>query len=457
MKDIIAQQRKYFASNATKSIDFRLTQLQLLKSALREHEPMLHEAIASDVKKSRFENLLTELYLVYEELDAALANLEEWARAKPVRTDIFNEPGRCYMVPEPLGVSLVIGPWNYPFQLTLAPLVAALAAGCTAVVKPSELMPHCSRALARLVAATFEPRYLAVVEGGIPETTELLEQRFDKIFFTGSVPVGKIVYQAAAKQLTPVTLELGGKSPAIVMADADLATTARRLVWGKFLNAGQTCIAPDYVCVERTVEQELLRHIVREVRKVEYSPENGNYVQIVNDRNVARLLALIEPSKVLLGGGHDRARRFIEPTVMHGVTWDDRVMREEIFGPLLPVLAFDRLGDVVAEIKSRPKPLALYLFTADEATKRRVLGEISFGGGSVNDAILHIANGDLPFGGVGDSGIGRYHGEHGFLEFSHQKSIVEKDFHPDGDVRYPPYTPEKNQIMQSLIDAHHRS
>jgi aldehyde dehydrogenase (NAD+) len=451
MRDLIARQRSYFLANATKPIAFRIAQLVKLRAALLDNEELIDAAIAADVGKSRFENLLTELYIVHDELNAAISNLEAWASTRPVKADPLNAPADCYVVPEPLGVSLVIGPWNYPFQLTLAPLVAAMAAGCTAIVKPSELMPHSSAALAEILGKAFEPQYVAVVEGGIPETTALLEQKFDSIFFTGSVPVGKIVYAAAAKNLTPVTLELGGKSPVIVMPDADLALTARRIVWGKFLNAGQTCIAPDYVYVHASVEGRLLEHLAAEIRRSDYDVKNGNYVRVVNARNVSRLSALIDAAKVYVGGKVDVANRVIEPTVLRGVTWDDRVMQEEIFGPILPVLTFESVDDVVATIKSRAKPLALYLFTTDAAVRAQVLGEVSFGGGCVNDTIMHITNGLLPFGGVGDSGIGRYHGEDGFKAFSHYKSIVAKGFDSDVELKYPPYTSEKLALMSSFI------
>lgn len=453
MEKLVKLQRTYFASNATKPLGFRIAQLRKLKEVLRSNEPLIDQAIRQDVGKSRFENILTELYVVHDELDAALENLGAWSQVKPVKTDRLNDPAECYIIPEPLGVSLVIGPWNYPFQLTLAPLVAAMAAGCTVVLKPSELMPNCSAAIAKIFGGSFERQYLAVVEGGIQETTDLLEQTFDKIFFTGSVPVGKIVYQAAAKHLTPVTLELGGKSPVIVMPDSDLEITARRLVWGKLLNAGQTCIAPDYVYVHKSVEKQLLDRIAQEISRREYKLENGNFVKIVNGRNMSRLISLIDQKKVYLGGTYDLERRYIEPTVMANVTWEDKVMQEEIFGPLLPVMSFESLDEVIAQIKARPKPLALYLFTQDQKVKNKVLQEISFGGGCVNDTIMHITNGLLPFGGVGHSGMGRYHGEEGFKAFSHFKSVVDKGFGPEPELKYPPYTEEKVAMMEALLGS----
>lgn len=451
MSELVEKQRRYFNSNATKPIAFRLEQLNKLRAALRAGETELDAAIRADVGKSHFENRMTELYIVYEEILSAIHGLRDWAAPREVETDGLNAPATSTIRPEPLGVSLVIGPWNYPFQLTLAPLVGAIAAGCTAVVKPSELMPHCSAALAKVLRSAFEDHYIAVVEGGIPETTELLAQKFDHIFFTGSVPVGRLIYQAAAKHLTPVTLELGGKSPAIVLPDSDLAMTARRLVWAKFINAGQTCIAPDHVFLHRSVAKEFLAKVVAEITAQKYSITNGNYVHIVNRRNTERLVAMLDASKTHHGGAYDVETCFIEPTVLTNVTRDDAVMKDEIFGPILPVLEFDELDTVIREIKEQPKPLALYVFTRDMQVAERVLSEVSFGGGCVNDAMMQVANGALPFGGVGNSGTGRYHRQAGFAAFSHYKSVMTKDFASERDFKYAPYTPEKVTALEQLV------
>ncbi|MCD9026800.1 aldehyde dehydrogenase family protein [Luteimonas sp. BDR2-5] len=449
MKHIIEAQRAFFNTNHTKPVEFRRAQLETLKSLIQRNETALEEAIDADYGKGRFNTFITELYVVYDEIDVALRQLPDWTRHRPVATDLLNSPGQSYIVPEPLGVSLVIGPWNYPYQLTLTPIVAAIAAGCTVVLKPSELTPHSSGLIARLLREAFDPRFLAVVEGGIPETTALLAEKFDVIFFTGSVPVGKIVYQAAAKHLTPVILELGGKSPAIVEADARLDVAVRRLVWAKFLNAGQTCIAPDYLCVHRSVERQVLDRIAEELARIGYDVASGNYARIVDRRNAARIVGLIEPDKVLLGGEHDVDARIIVPTVVRA-DWDDAVMQEEIFGPVLPVLVYDTIDDVVDRIKARPKPLALYLFTESEAIKDKVLTEVSFGGGCINDALMHVANGDLPFGGVGDSGTGSYHREAGFRAFSHFKSVLDRPFVDDPDLKYPPHTEEKLAMLKAV-------
>jgi len=452
MQQLVEKQRDYFNSNATKPVAFRLAMLKKLKEVLFDNQSLLDEAINKDYGKSRFETILTELYVVFDDIDTAIRNLEEWAAPKTVETNLLTAPSTAYIMPEPLGVSLVIGPWNYPYQLALAPIVAAIAAGCTVVLKPSELTVHSSGILAKLLNEHFDPEYITVVEGDIPVTTALLEQQFDKIFFTGSVPVGKIVYQAAAKHLTPVTLELGGKSPVIVMDDADLDLTVKRLVWGKFLNSGQTCIAPDYVFVHQSIEKGFLEKLVEEIKSRDYSIANGNYVQIINDRNLGRIMGMVDNAKVHFGGDHNAADRYIGPTVMTGVTWEDKIMLDEIFGPILPVLeAFENLDEVIQQIKAHPKPLALYLFTANEAVMEKVLSEVSFGGGCVNDTIMHIANGALPFGGVGHSGIGSYHGEEGFRSFSHYKSVLNKPLVPEPDIKYSPYTAEKLAMMESLI------
>ena len=450
MADLVVTQHRYFRGNFTKSVDFRIAQLSKLRSMVEGNEKLLQEAIHADYGKQEFDTFLTEFYFVYEEIATAIAGVQEWSKTKPVTTNMLNAPAKSYIIAEPLGVSLVIGPWNYPYQLTMGPVVAAMAAGCTIILKPSELTPHCSGLLAKLIRQHFSPEYFAVVEGGIPETTELLAQKFDMIFFTGSVAVGKIVYQAAAKNLTPVVLELGGKSPVIIAPDCDLNETARRLVWAKFLNAGQTCIAPDYVLVHESIEAPFLECLAKEITAMDYSLQNGNYIHIVNERNTSRIIGLIDPSKVFLGGGHDVGNRFIQPTILTNVQWTDKIMQEEIFGPLLPILAYQHLDDAISQIKDRAKPLALYLFTRDEPTKEKVLSEVSFGGGCVNDAVMHVANGDLPFGGVGESGIGNYHGIAGFRAFSHYKSILEKELVPDQDVKYSPHTSEKLTMLKSI-------
>ena len=352
-------------------------------------------------------------------------------------------PGESFIVPEPLGVSLVIGAWNYPLNLSLVPAVSAIAAGCTVILKPSRQTENSSKLMAQLINDNFDEAYFTVVEGGRAETTALLEQKFDKIFFTGSVPVGKIVYQAAAKHLTPVTLELGGKSPAIVLPDANLNIAVKKLVWGKFINGGQTCIAPDYIYVHKSIEEKFLELIKNEINQAHHSIENKNYANIITVENTQRLTGLIDPEKVYLGGKYNIAERLIEPTVLTNITWEDKIMEDEIFGPLLPIRTYENLDEVIAEIKQRPKPLALYLFTENEPAQQKVLSEISFGGGAINETIMHMENGALPFGGVGNSGMGNYHGEAGFRSFTHYKSVLKKPLSGDPDFRYSPHSDEK--------------
>ena len=414
MNEIVLAQKAFFNSNKTKDIDFRIAQLKKLKRVLQENEERMEKAIFEDFSKSAFDNYSTELALLYLEIDDAVKKVRKWAARKRVATNIVNFPARSYMIPEPLGVTLVIGAWNYPYQLSFAPAIAAIAAGNTVILKPSELPANTSKLMAEMVNSNFAPEFFKVVEGGVTETQQLLEQRFDKIFFTGSVGVGRIVYQAAAKHLTPVTLELGGKSPAFILDDTNLEVYVKRLVWAKFVNAGQTCIAPDYVLVKRDIKDKFLQLLMAEIKKEQFAIENHNYVQIINERNIQRLSKYIDKNKVVQGGNYDIQTRIFEPTVMDNVSFGDAVMQEEIFGPILPVIAFDDINEAIAEVKRREKPLSCYVFTSDKSLKDKILHEISFGGGCINDAIMHISNSHLPFGGVGESGIGSYPGEHGF-------------------------------------------
>ena len=450
MLTLVEAQRAYFNSNATKSVTFRVQQLKRLHSILKANESAIFKAIHSDYQKSEFDSFLTEFLVLYDDLEVAIRKVSRWAKTQPARTNLLNWPSSSYIIPEPLGVTLVIGAWNYPIQLSLTPVVASMAAGNTIILKPSELCSATSKLTAKLINENFDPAYFKVVEGGIPETTALLDQKFDKIFFTGSTPVGRIVYQAAAKHLTPVTLELGGKSPVIVTPDCDLDVSVKRLVWAKFLNAGQTCIAPDYVLVHESVAEPFIEKVKQEIKASNLSIANGNYVQIINERNTARIIGLIDQAKVVLGGDSSLTERYIAPTLMTGVEFSDRIMSEEIFGPVLPVLRYSDLDAAIAQIKLRPKPLSLYVFTNDRETREKILREVSFGGGCVNDAIMHLANGNLPFGGVGASGMGRYHGEAGFQGFSHYKSVLDKPVWFEPSVKYFPHTSLKLKLLRWL-------
>jgi len=451
IKEMVRAQHEFFKSGQTRPVSFRKKQLKRLKKVLKANEDPLYKAIYQDFSKSEFDTYSTELGLLYHEIDLAIKHLSSWAARERVSTNLANLPGKSYIIKEPLGVALIIGAWNYPYQLSMGPCVAAMAAGCTVVLKPSELPSRTSAVMAKMIGETFDQQYFAVVEGGVEETTTLLEQKFDKIFFTGSTRVGKIVYQAAAKNLTPVTLELGGKSPAIICADAKLAITVKRLVWAKFLNAGQTCIAPDYVLVHSGVKARFLELLKEEIASAHYDIANGNYVQIINEANYDRLSNLIDPDKIFTGGDQHRTQRIIEPTVLNNVSFDDKVMQEEIFGPILPVIDFDTLDEAIEKVKRLPRPLSCYVFTSNNRNRERVLSELSFGGGSVNDAIMHIANSNLPFGGVGSSGTGSYHGEHGFLAFSHQKSILERSTLFEPNIKYYPQTKTKFWLIRKLI------
>ena len=451
MKTLVAKQRSFFNTNTTKDISFRVSQLKKLKRLLKENEAILNDAIYKDFKKSAFDNYTNELALLHSDIDEAIKNIHKWARKKKVRTNLVNLPAKSYILPEPMGVTLVIGAWNYPYQLSLAPTIAAIATGNTVILKPSEVPENTSKVMANLINKNFDPSFFIVMEGGVPETTELLKQQFDKIFFTGSVPVGKIVYQAAAKNLTPVTLELGGKSPAFIDKDCNLKITVKRLVWGKFLNAGQTCIAPDYVLVHDSIKDEFLKLMVQEIEKEQFSFDNGNYVQIINTKNINRLAALLEPDKIFFGGNYDSQTRKFAPTLMHNITFEDAVMQDEIFGPILPVITYSNLDKAIQDVKMYPKPLSCYIFTSNSKVRDEILKELSFGGGAVNDAVMHIANSHLPFGGVGNSGIGSYHGEAGFRTFSHYKSILEKPTWFEPNLKYYPHTAKKLKIIKWIM------
>ena len=451
MQNIVEKQRAFFNSNQTKEIEWRIQQLKKFRTVLKENEPLLYQAIYTDFQKSVFDTFANELSLIYSEIDETVQELKKWVKKKKVNTNVINFPSKSYIMPEPLGVTLVIGAWNYPFQLSLAPVIASISAGNTIILKPSEISSSCSKIMAQLINENFDPTFFKVIEGGIPETTELLTQRFDKIFFTGSVAVGKIISQAAAKYLTPVTLELGGKSPAIITEDCNLKTIVKRLIWAKFLNAGQTCVAPDYVLVHQSIEQRFLEMAKMEIEKEKFSIQNDNYVQIINTKNIHRLVNLLDKEKIYYGGKYDEQSRIFEPTLMHQVTFDDKVMQEEIFGPILPVIAYQSLDFAIAKIKEGENPLACYIFTSDQSIKNKILNEISFGGGAVNEAIMHMTNSKLPFGGVGESGMGSYHGENGFRTFSHYKSILEKPTWFELNLKYFPHTKAKLRWIKRLM------
>jgi len=451
MENIVSKQRDFFKSDKTKDCNFRIQQLKALKKVLKSNESLLTEAIYKDFKKSEFDCYTTELALLYSDINEACKKLKSWSKIKRVSTNLINFPAKSRIIPEPYGVSLIIGAWNYPYQLSFAPAIAAIAAGNTVILKPSEIPVNSSKAIKKIVNDNFKSNFFHVIEGGVQTTQQLLGLNFDKIFFTGSPKVGKIIYQAAAQHLTPVTLELGGKSPAIVCENSNIEVSAKRIVWGKFLNAGQTCIAPDYLLVHKNIKDKLISAIISEIERCNYSFANKNYVQIINEANMHRLVALLDKNKIIYGGDYDIYERYFAPTLMSDITFDDKVMQDEIFGPILPIIEFEKIEEISTKLKNLPKPLASYLFTGNKKQAHRLFNELSFGGGAVNDTIMHITNSKLPFGGVGNSGIGSYHGKSGFNEFTHYKSILKKSTCFEPNLKYSPYNEKKLKLARRIM------
>ena len=453
IQELTAAQRAFFRTGATLDLSFRKRALDKLEEAIRAREGELLSALRADLGKSDTEGYLCEVGLALSELSFIKRRFARWARDRRVFTPLALFPARSLTLREPYGVVLVMSPWNYPLLLTLDPLIGAIAAGNCCVVKPSAYAPAASTVLRDLIAACFPPEYVAVVEGGRAENQALLDQRFDYIFFTGGVEVGRQVMEKAAKHLTPVTLELGGKSPCVVDATARLDLAAKRITFGKLLNCGQTCVAPDYLLVDRRVKDELLSRVGYWMERM-YGRDpldNDGYVHMVNRKHFDRVCALIDPAKVVYGGGSDPDALRIQPTILDGVSPDDPVMGEEIFGPLLPVLEFEDVRQAEDFILDRPRPLALYLFSEDKAVQRRFIRHIPFGGGCVNDTIMHLANPRLPFGGVGNSGMGSYHGRQSFETFSHTKSLVQSSSRLDLPVRYAPYTATQDKLIRRFL------
>lgn len=447
----LAAQRTYFNRDRTKPLAFRLAMLRRLEEHIREQEGAILAALRQDLSKSRAEAYMTELALVYGELREARKNLKAWARTERVRGSLASFPAKNFIYREPYGVVLILAPWNYPFYLSIAPLIAAIAAGNCAVVKCSAESVHTSALIRKLLQAVFPALYVYCTEEGTKHE-ELLRQRYDYIFFTGSPRVGKIVMRAASEHLTPVTLELGGKSPCIVDESADIKLAARRIVWGKFLNAGQTCIAVDYVLVQRRVKDALVQALRAEIeRRYPKAERQGSYPKIINRRHYERLLGLIAAEKEVIGGALNEHTRRIAPTLFPEADFDHACMQEEIFGPLLPIIAYEELETAVREIKAREKPLACYVFTQNKRRAEALIRKLSFGGGCVNDVLLQIGNHRLPFGGVGNSGMGAYHGRYGFETFSHKKAVVKNTGFPDLPFRYAPFGEGKLKLLKSFL------
>ena len=453
IKDLVTRQRSYFQSGATLPVSARLAALRRLYDAISSHEKEIRRALQKDLGKSGFESYMCETGMVLEEISYMLKHTRKFAREQRVHTPLAQFCSRSYKKPSPYGVTLIMSPWNYPFMLTLSPLADALAAGNTAVVKPSAYSPYTSEVLLSILTECFDPKYVAVVTGGRAENTCLLREHFDYIFFTGSQTVGKEVMRNAAEYLTPVTLELGGKSPCIVDQTADIRLAARRIVFGKYLNCGQTCVAPDYIYCHRSVKDSLVKEIQRQIQ-LQYGEEplhNPDYGKIINKKHFDRILGLIEEKKIVHGGNSDRDTLRIEPTVLDNVTFADPVMQEEIFGPLMPVLVFDSLDEAIAGINAMPHPLALYFFTSDKAAAKDVTSRCGFGGGCINDTIIHLATTEMGFGGFGESGMGAYHGKTGFDTFSHYKSIVDKKTWIDLPMRYQPYRKMHEKMVRFFL------
>lgn len=449
IRQIVENQRTYFYTSATLPLSHRIEALKKIQSYILTHEAEIGKAIRKDLGKSDFESYMCETGLVLSEITYMLKHIRSFAKEKNVLTPLTQFHSRSFKKPSPYGVALIMSPWNYPFLLTIDPLIDALAAGNTVVLKPSAYSPYTSTVIQSMIEECFDTRYVAVITGGRAENTCLLNEHFDYIFFTGSQTVGKEVMRHAAAHLTPVTLELGGKSPCIVEESANIKLAARRIVFGKYLNCGQTCVAPDYIYCDRKIKDQLLAEIKRQIKRQFRSEPltNKNYGKIINEKHFDRITKLIDSSKVVFGGKCDRTTLKIEPTVMDHVTFDDAVMQEEIFGPILPILTYDSLDQAIHKINSMPHPLALYVFTSDKTAARKVTARCGFGGGCINDTIIHLATSEMGFGGFGESGMGSYHGKDGFRTFSHYKSIVDKKTWLDLPMRYQPY----RKINEKLI------
>lgn len=452
VKKLVIMQRQYYNTGKTRDISFRLEKLKRLKSVVLENEEKILFALKKDLNKSNFEGFMTEIGMFYSELDFAIKNIRKWSKTKRVKSSMVNFPSISKIIPQPYGITLIMSPWNYPFQLALIPLVWSVAAGNCVILKTSEYSVSTSSIVKEIIENTFSREYVAVVQGNQEESEKLLLERFDYIFFTGSTNVGKIVMKSAAEYLTPTTLELGGKSPCIILKDADIDLTAKRLTWGKLINAGQTCVAPDYVLVHEYRKDELIEKIKYYIiRYFGDNPcNNEQFPKIINERHFNRIVSLIDTDKIVYGGACNNKTLKIEPTIVDNVNWDDNIMKEEIFGPIFPILTYKDLDEVIQEIIQRPNPLALYIFTKNKKLENKILEMIPAGGCCINDTITHIATNYLPFGGVGESGMGSYHGKAGFDTFTHYKSVLKK-LNLDIPIRYAPYNDKLIKILKKIM------
>lgn len=443
--DIVKMQREFYNTNITKDIDYRINALKKLKEIIIKNENKICEALQQDLNKAAFETYMCEMGLVLNEITHTIKNIKKWTKVKKVHTPISQYHSKSFIIPESYGLTLIISPWNYPFLLAIQPLVSSIAAGNCVIIKPSEHSKNTSKVIADIIRQAFEVRYVTVVEGEVEETQELLNQNLDYIFYTGGIEVGKIVMEKAAKNLIPVTLELGGKSPCIVDKTADIELAAKRIIFGKILNAGQTCVAPDYILVNNNVKEKLIENMKKYIKVFlgENAINNSDYPKIINERHFERLQELIKNENIIFGGDFNKNNLKISPTLLDDINLDSPIMREEIFGPIFPIISFESLDEAINIIVKNENPLALYLFTNDKSTENRILKEISFGGGCINDTVIHLASGNLAFGGVGQSGMGAYHGKYGFDTFTHYKSILKKFNWIDLPMRYHKYTDKR--------------
>lgn len=453
IKELINKQRKFYSSNISKDLKFRIQNLKLLRSIIIKYEKEIQEALRLDLGKSETEAYMTEIGMVLDEIKYNIKHLAKWAKKKYVSTPLSQFPARSYRIPEPRGLVLIISPWNYPFLLSIQPLIGAIAAGNCVIIKPSEYSVNTSKLLKKILTEIYSEAYVTVVLGEKEVAQELLKEKFDYIFYTGSTKIGKIVMEAAAKNLTPVTLELGGKSPCIVDEKCNVELAAKRIAYGKILNSGQTCVAPDYVFVHQNVKEQFLNFLIKYLNNFlgENALNNSDYPKIINEMQFNRIISLIDKEHVIYGGGYNRNILKIEPTILTIKDMTSKVMQEEIFGPILPIIGYNNLDYIINYININPKPLALYLFTNNKKIEKRILKEVSYGGGCINDTIIHLANKKLGFGGVGNSGIGEYHGKFSFDTFSHYKSIIKKSNHIDLPVRYHPYSKMKEKLIRMFM------
>ncbi len=452
IKNMIQNQRDFFNTGKTRDISFRIRQLKAFEKAIKKNEDQIIEALKADLHKPVFEIYGGEIIQLLDEIRYAVKKVRKWANPKKVPTTIINTPGKCSIYPEPYGVVLLFGVWNYPVNLTLIPLVGAIAAGNCAIVKPSEVAVHTSSCIARIITDTFAQEYVTALEGGPDVCEDILAEKTDYIFYTGSTTIGRTIMEKAAKHLTPLTLELGGKNPCIVDKDVALSLAAKRIVWGKFYNAGQSCVAPDYVLAHNEIKDRLIQEMKKYIIRF-YGDDPSlsvDYGRIINKRHFLRLILFLKQGDIRIGGTIDETGRYIAPTILDNVSWDDPVMEEEIFGPILPVVTFTDLSEAIIQITKRPKTLGLYIFTNNKRNQKRMLQEISFGGGCVNDTLVQFMGVHLPVGGIGSSGIGRYHGKASFDTFSHQKSLFRQSCVIDNPIRYPPYG-DRHTLLKKLF------